>query len=47
MNRWFVGIILAGAFVAGATTLVATAQPYPSPSPMASTSPTPMATMQP
>jgi hypothetical protein len=47
MNRWFVGIILAGICVGGGTSLAATAQPYPSSSPMASASPTPMTTMRP
>jgi len=50
MKRWFVGIILAGACIAGATSLAATAQttqPAPSGSPMASASPTPMSTMHP
>jgi hypothetical protein len=45
MNRWFVGLILVGTFVASATTLAATAQPVPSASPMASASP--MSTMHP
>ncbi len=49
MNRWFVGLILVGTFVASAstvaTTLAATAQPVPSESPMASASP--MTTMHP
>jgi hypothetical protein len=47
MNRWFVGIILAGACVAGATATLAGAQPVPPPSPMVSASPTPVTTMQP
>jgi hypothetical protein len=45
MNRWFVGLILAGAFVASATTLSVTAQPVPSASPMGTA--TPMSTMHP
>ncbi len=47
MNRWFLGLVLAGAFIAGGTSLAATAQPVPTTSPMASASPTPMTTMQP
>jgi hypothetical protein len=51
MKRWFVGVILVGALVASASALVAQAQPAPTESPMASpmasTSPTPMTTMQP
>jgi hypothetical protein len=48
MNRWFVAIILAGAFVTGGTSLAtANAQPAPTTSPMASASPTPMSTMHP
>ncbi|MFZ0031552.1 MAG: hypothetical protein WAK84_06740 [Candidatus Cybelea sp.] len=48
MNRWFVGIVLAGACLAGGTIFVASAaQPMPSPSPMTSASPTPASTMQP
>ncbi|MBV9718869.1 MAG: hypothetical protein JOZ77_06095 [Candidatus Eremiobacteraeota bacterium] len=50
MNRWFAGIVFLGACIAGATTtLVAGAQPVPPPtvSPMVSSSPTPMVTMQP
>lgn len=46
MKRWFVGIILAGACVAGATSLAATAQTV-QPAPSSSPSPTPMSTMQP
>jgi hypothetical protein len=45
MNRWFVGLILVGAFVASVTTLAATAQPVPSASPMGTA--TPMSTMHP
>ncbi|MGA7355980.1 MAG: hypothetical protein WA431_03555 [Candidatus Cybelea sp.] len=47
MNRWFVGIVLAGLCVTGATTLAASAQPAPTPSPMGTASPTPASTMQP
>ncbi|MBV9233634.1 MAG: hypothetical protein JO030_06290 [Candidatus Eremiobacteraeota bacterium] len=48
MNRWFFGLMLAGAMIAGATSLAATAaQPVPTTSPMASASPTPMTTMRP
>ncbi len=47
MNRWFVGLILAGACIAGVTTVAATAQPAPTMSPMVSPSPTPAMTMQP
>lgn len=52
MNRWFIGVILAGACIAGAaTTLAANAQPVMSPSPMmspmTSPSPTPANTMRP
>ncbi len=48
MNRWFAGIILVAACVAGGTTtLVAHAQPVMTPSPMVSASPTPVSTMQP
>ncbi|MGB8965987.1 MAG: hypothetical protein WCB99_10140 [Candidatus Cybelea sp.] len=47
MNRWFVGIVLVGAFVGGITMAGAKAQPAPTMSPMASASPTPMSTMRP
>jgi len=52
MNRWFAGIVLTGAMIAGAaTTLAAGAQtvmtPSPMVSPMVSPTPTPEATMQP
>ncbi len=52
MNRWFIGLVLAGACVAGAgTALAANAQPVMSPSPMmspmTSPSPTPADTMRP
>jgi hypothetical protein len=47
MNRWFAGLILAGACIAGASSLVAQAQPVPTMSPMVSPSPTPMTTMKP
>jgi hypothetical protein len=47
MNRWFVGIVLIGAWIAGATALAAHAQPVPTMSPMVSPSPTPMTTMKP
>ncbi|MGA8327007.1 MAG: hypothetical protein WB757_13095 [Candidatus Cybelea sp.] len=46
MNRWFVGIVLAGLCVTGATALAAS-QPAPTPSPMGTASPTPASTMLP
>ena len=47
MNRWFAGLVLVGACIAGATTLAAEAQPVPTMSPMVSPSPTPVTTMRP
>jgi hypothetical protein len=51
MNRWFIGLVLAGVSLAGTGTLIAQAQPMATPSPavspMVSASPTPVSTMQP